>query len=191
MRLETERLILRPFTERDAADTFAYCKDARVGPPAGWLPHKSLEETLEVIRTIFAQPHVFALMEKESGRVIGSVGFVGRHRTELPGPDEEIGYALSPDYWGKGLMPEAVREVLRYGFEVLELETIWCGCFDFNQRSRRVAEKCGFQYQFTDRSYIETMGEERTELHYAMTREMWEEWQADEERLNLLFSLMT
>jgi ribosomal-protein-alanine N-acetyltransferase len=191
MRLETDRLILRPFSEQDAADTFAYCKDPRVGPPAGWPPHKSLEETLEIIRTVFSQPHVFAVVERESGRVIGSVGFVGRHRTELPGPDEEVGYALSPEFWGRGLMPEAVREILRYGFEQLELETIWCGCYEWNQKSRRVAEKCGFQYRLSDSCWVEAVGEMCTELHYAITREMWEERQADDELLNLLFSLTT
>ncbi len=174
MQLETSRLILRPFTEADAADVYEYGKDPRVGPPAGWQPHKDMAESLEVIRTIFAQPGVFAVVLKENGKVIGSVGYVGGHRTVLPGPDEEIGYALSPAYWGRGLMSEAVEEILRWGFEDLGLATQWCGHYDFNDKSRRVLEKCGFLYRFTEKTWVPLMGEERTELHYALTREEWE-----------------
>ena len=175
MVLETKRLILRPFAEGDAADLYRYAGDPRVGPPAGWQPHRSLEESREIIRTVFSAPHTFALEEKEDGRVIGSAGFVNRHYDALPGPDDEIGYAMSPDYWGRGLMPEAVAALLRYGFEDLGLRTIWCGHYDFNRKSRRVVEKSGFRYRFTDRRWVELMGEERTELHYALTRKEWEE----------------
>lgn len=174
MVLETERLILRPFVETDAADLYAYACDPRVGPDAGWQPHRSVEESRQIIGTVFSAPNVFAVVDKASGRVIGSAGFVGRHQTMLPGPDEEIGYALSPEFWGRGLIPEAVRELLRYGFEDLGLAAIWCGHYDFNDKSRRVVEKCGFRWRFTNRAWVELMGEERTELHYALTREEWE-----------------
>ncbi len=172
--LETERLILRPFAEEDAADLYDYAKDPRVGPPAGWKPHESEAESLEIIRTVFAAPHVFAVVEKDSGRVVGSAGFVGRHRTELPGPDDEIGYALRPDRWGRGYMPEAVRALLHYGFETMGLNTIWCGVYDFNRKSQRVAEKCGFVYRLTDQRWEELAGEEYSELHYALTKAEWE-----------------
>lgn len=173
MVLETERLILRPFVETDAADLFAYARDPRVGPDAGWQPHRSVEESRQIIGTVFSAPNVFAVVDKVSGRVIGSAGFVGRHQTVLPGPDEEIGYALSPEFWGRGLIPEAVRELLRYGFEDLGLAAIWCGHYDFNDKSRRVVEKCGFRWRFTNLAWVELMGEERTELHYALTQEEW------------------
>ena len=174
MRLETERLTLRPFTQEDAADLYEYAKDPRVGPAAGWQPHKSVEESREIIGSVFSAPNVFAVVDKPSGKVIGSAGFVGRHQSLLPGPDDEIGYALSPDFWGRGLMPEAVRELLRYGFEELGLATVWCGHYDFNDKSRRVVEKCGFIYRFTDKTWAEWMEEERTELYYALTREEWQ-----------------
>lgn len=173
-RLETPRLLLRPWRESDADDLYAYACDPRVGPAAGWPPHKSREESGEIIRTVFAAPHVFAVELKESGKAVGSVGYVDRHQTILPGPDDEIGYALHPACWGRGLMPEAVREILRYGFEELGLQTQWCGHYDFNDKSRRVVEKCGFRYRFTERAYVPLMEEERVELHYALTREEWE-----------------
>lgn len=174
MVLETERLILRPFEEQDAADLYEYASDSRVGPDAGWPVHKSLEESREIIATVFAAPNTFALVDKPSGKVIGSAGFVDRHQALLPAPDDEIGYALNPTYWGRGLVPEAVRELLRYGFEDLGLASIWCGHYDFNAKSRRVVEKCGFLYRFTGEAYVELMDETRTELHYALTKEEWQ-----------------
>ena len=110
--LETERTILRPFSDADAPDVFAYAKNPDVGPIAGWKPHESVEESLEIIRSVFASPNAFAVVDRESNRVIGSAGFVGRSRGTAP--SDELGYALSQDYWGRGLMTEVSRELLRY-----------------------------------------------------------------------------
>ena len=174
MKIETARLVLRPFRDSDAEALYEYARDPRVGPDAGWKPHASAEESREIIRTVFAAAHTFAVVEKLSGRVVGSAGFVDAHYDRLPGPDDEIGYALRPDRWGNGYIPEAVRELLRYGFLRRRLRTIWCGHYDFNERSRRVVEKCGFVYRFTDTRRVPALGGERTELHYALTREEWE-----------------
>ena len=147
--LTTPRLLLRPFEEGDAAGLYDYARDPRVGPIAGWPPHTSVENSREIIRTVFSAHNVFAVADRESGRVIGSAGFVGEHREELPGPDDELGYALSPAFWGRGLIPEASGALIRWGFTELGLETIWCNHYDGNTRSRRVIEKCGFRYQFS------------------------------------------
>lgn len=178
MTLQTARLTLRPFLDTDAEDVYAYAKDPRVGPVAGWPPHASLEESRNIIRTVFAAPNVFAVVERERGRVIGSAGFVGRHRTELPGPDEELGYALHPDFWGQGLMTEAARALVAWGFDTLGLNTIWCNHYDGNQRSRRVIEKCGFQYQFSREEEVELLNERRLTHFYALSRNDWEKRQA-------------
>lgn len=146
--LETERLILRPFEERDAEQLFSYARDPRVGPAAGWKPHRDVEESRETIRTVLSESGTFAVVHRQDGRVIGSAGFTGRHRKEAGGPDDEIGYSLDPAYWGRGLIPEAVEELLRYGFEDLGLHTIWCDHYDGNQKSKRVIRKCGFSFRF-------------------------------------------
>lgn len=173
-RLETARLILRPWRADDADDLYEYAQDSRVGPAAGWPVHQSREESVNTIHTVFAAPHVFAMELKEGGKVVGSVGYVDRHQTSLPGPDDEIGYCLNPAFWGRGLTPEAVREILRWGFQELGLHAQWCGHYDFNGQSRRVVEKCGFLYRFTETVYVPLMEEERVELHYALTRQEWE-----------------
>ncbi|MDD3346851.1 GNAT family N-acetyltransferase [Oscillibacter sp.] len=177
MILETPRLLLRPFRDGDAPDVYAYARDPRVGPIALWPSHATVAESLAVIRTVFASPGVFAMVEKTTGRVVGSVGFVGNHPAgEYPDcPDDEIGYALSPAYWGRGLTGEAVSAVLRYGFTVLCLQRIWCGHYAGNWRFRRCMEKCGFRYQFARTDWVATMGEYRQSYFYLLTKEAWRE----------------
>lgn len=173
--LETARLLLRPFRDSDAADVYDYAKNPAVGPIAGWPAHKSPEESLEIIRTVFSNPGVFAMERKDTGRVVGSVGFVHNHPAgkHLDCPDDEIGYALALDCWGRGLMPEAVEAVLEYGFTRLGMARIWCGHYAINWRSRRVIEKCGFAYQFARPTEVELMGEIRQTYFYVQTKEDW------------------
>ena len=89
-------------------------------------------ESLEIIRTVFAAPNTFAVVDRVSGRVIGSAGFTGKTRAEFPQKNDELGYALSPAFWGRGLMPEAVSELLRYAFEELGLAAVWCSHYADN-----------------------------------------------------------
>jgi len=177
MTLETPRLRLRPFRDSDAADVYDYARDPRVGPIAGWPPHRDEAESLEIIRTVFSAPGVFAVELRETGRVIGSVGFVGNHPVGiLPNcPDDEVGYALGAAYWGRGLMPEAVQAVLEYGFTELGLKRIWCSHYAGNLRSASVIRKCGFSYQFAQSTDVELLGEVRQTYFYMLTKEDWRE----------------
>jgi len=173
--LETPRLILRPFREEDAGDVYEYAWDPRVGPIAGWMPHANIEESREIIRTVFSRPGVFAMELRQTGRVIGSVGFVGNHPAgeSQNVPDDEVGYALSPAQWGRGLMPEAVEAVLEYGFTQLGLRRIWCGHYAGNWRSSRVIGKCGFRYRFSRTEYVSLVNETRQSYFYVQTKEDW------------------
>ncbi len=172
-RLETQRLLLRPFTEEDAADLYAYAKDPRVGPPAGWPPHKSEADSLGIIRTVFAAPNTFAVADRASGRVIGSAGFTGNSRAEFPAPNDELGYALSPAFWGRGLMPEAVSELLRHAFEEMGLAAVWCSHYTDNPQSRRVIEKSGFLFQFEAPILDGPSGAQKPAWFYLLTKEAW------------------
>ncbi len=175
MILETPRLVLRPFTLADAEDLYDYARDPRVGPIAGWSPHRSVEESREIIRTVFAAPHVFAVELRETGRVVGSVGLVGRHPMgDHPNcPDDEAGYSLRPDLWGRGLMPEAMKAVLDYSFTQIAIKRVWCGHVAGNWRSARVIQKCGFHY-CTSRT--ERHGEQdKLIYYYVLTGEDWRE----------------
>lgn len=149
IRIETERLILRAWRESDLEDFYEYAKVDGVGQMAGWLPHKSIEESKMVLDSFIEGKKTFALELKESGKVIGSLGLEIRD-ADLGIPDDlmgrEIGYAIGKNYWGRGLTPEAVKAVIAYCFNELEFDWLTCGHFIRNPQSRRVVEKCGFQY---------------------------------------------
>ena len=90
MQLITERLILRPWAETDAGDLYRYAKDDRVGPIAGWPPHSSVDNSAEIIRTVFSAPETYAVCLKEDNRAIGSIGLMIGARSDKEIPDTEL-----------------------------------------------------------------------------------------------------
>ena len=172
--LETDRLFLRPFTDEDAEGLYAYASHPEVGPPAGWKPHESVAESLWVIHEIFQPANSLAVIRKSDGRLIGSAGFVDRHRTELGTPSEEIGYSLARDCWGQGLIPEAVEAVIRHAFTELDYQALWAAYYDGNRKSKRVMEKCGMTYRLSRVENVAQLGETRLARYYAITRREWE-----------------
>lgn len=151
MTLNTDRLILRSWEENDAEALFKYASDPAVGPIAGWSPHTSVENSREIIKTVLSGPETYAVVLKETGQPVGSIGLMLGKASNIgiPETEGEVGYWIGVPYWGQGLIPEAVREIMHYGFEDLNLEKIWCGYFDGNEKSKRVQEKCGFRYHHT------------------------------------------
>ncbi|MBR6089897.1 MAG: GNAT family N-acetyltransferase [Anaerolineaceae bacterium] len=174
--LETERLILRRWQESDAETLFEYARDPDVGPAAGWPAHQNVEESLYVIRNVLSGPEAYALCLKENGRPVGTIELMlNEGAGKIPHKDEcELGFWLGKPYWGQGLMPEAVRAMLRHAFEDLGMEKVWCAWYDGNRKSRRVQEKCGFRYQWTvDEVDVPLMHEKRTDHVNLLTREQW------------------
>lgn len=154
VRIETDRLILRPWRESDLEDFFAYASVDGVGQMAGWIPHKSIEESRVILGSFVQHRKTLALELKQTGRVIGSLGLEELDPDPVEGEKygREIGYVLAKDYWGRGLMPEAVKAVIACCFDVLSYDYVTCSHFDWNEQSRRVIEKCGFTYFSTTRS---------------------------------------
>lgn len=178
IKLETDRLILRKWTEADAASLFEYAKDPDVGPIAGWQPHKSVEESLDVIRNVLNGEECYAICEKGKNKAIGAIELILKgHSGRLKRDDEcELGYWLGKPFWGRGYMPEAARELIRRGFEDIGMNTIWCGYYEGNQKSKRVQEKVGFVYHHTCENVpVPLLGEVRTEHINILTREHWKE----------------
>ncbi len=178
MILKTERLVLRPWRDTDAEDLYNYAKDDRIGPIAGWPPHQSVAESAEIIRTVFAQDGVFAVTLREDDRAIGCIGLICGAKSNFPISDNEgeISYWIGVPYWGKGFIPEAIREIMRYGFEDLKLTALWCGYFDGNEQSKRAQEKCGFRYHHTDKDkFFEFTNDIRTEHVSQISKEEWSE----------------
>lgn len=176
MVLETERLILRPWKESDAESLYKYAKDPLVGPIAGWPPHKSVKNSCEIIKNVLSAPNTYAVVLKATGKPVGSIGLmIGESSNLKISNDEgEIGYWIGVPYWGQGLIPEAVKEILRYGFEDLNLSKIWCGYFEGNEKSHRVQEKCGFIYHHTNKNIKwKLMNDIRTEHITCLTKDKW------------------
>ncbi|MDE5555014.1 MAG: GNAT family N-acetyltransferase [Muribaculaceae bacterium] len=170
--IETSRLILRPWQESDAEALYKYASDPDIGPMAGWPPHNSVENSLEIIRSVFAVPETYAVVLKETGEPIGCCGIMfsnSLHSADMQDGEAEIGYWIGKPYWGQGLIPEAVNALLNHSFNELRLNAVWCGYYDGNHKSRRVCEKCGLKYQHTTYDIISPLGDARTEHFYKMT----------------------
>ena len=147
--IETERLLLRPFRESDAEAFFKCCQNPNIGNNAGWKPHRSLEESQEILRSVFiSPPGIWAIILKEDGRLIGSVGIIPDSKRENP-QARMLGYWLDESHWGKGYMTEAVQSVLDYGFNTLQLNLITANCYPHNERSQQVLKRHGFIYEGT------------------------------------------
>ena len=147
--LDTERLLLRPFEEKDAEAFFACCQNPNLGNNAGWPPHRTLEESRRILHSTFInQEGIWAMILKETQQLIGSVGIIPDPKRENP-QVRMLGYWLDETYWGKGYMTESVQGVLKYGFEKLKLSLITATCYPHNKRSQKVLKKNGFIYEGT------------------------------------------
>ncbi|MDD3290837.1 MAG: GNAT family N-acetyltransferase [Eubacteriales bacterium] len=176
MTFETERLNLRPWRAEDAEGLYEYAKDPRVGPIAGWPVHTSVEDSSEIIKSVLAVPETYAVCLKSDDRAIGSIGLMigSKSNIGLPEDEAEIGYWIGVPFWGQGLIPEAVRTIMQYAFETLEMKKLWCGYFDGNVKSKRVQEKCGFVHHHTKENMPwPLMGDVRTEHITCITKEQW------------------
>jgi RimJ/RimL family protein N-acetyltransferase len=127
---------------------------------------------------VLSAPETYAVVLKETGEAVGSVGIMTSkseiHSAEMKENECEIGYWIGEPFWGQGLIPEVVNELLRYAFENLQLTAVWCGYYDGNEKSKRVQEKCGFIYSHTEYNKpTPLMNEFRTEHFTKLTLEKW------------------
>lgn len=172
--IETDRLILRPWQETDAEALFRYASDPDIGPIAGWPPHTSVENSREIIRTVFAAPETYAVVLKDTLEPVGCCGTMlsnSLHSTDAQQNEAEIGYWIGKPYWGQGMIPEAVKALLSRCFNDLHLDAVWCGYYEGNTKSKRVCEKCGFKFHHTNKEIVSPLGDKRTEHFYIITKE--------------------
>lgn len=146
--IKTKRLTLREWRESDLDDFFEYASVDGVGQMAGWMPHENKEKSKEILNHFIENRNVFCI--EYNGKAIGSIGIERYDEKEFPEladrKGREIGFVLSKDYWGQGIMPEAVKAVAEYCFDVLGVDFLLCGYFEGNHQSARVQEKCGFKH---------------------------------------------
>lgn len=146
--LESNRIVLRRITKDDADDMFAYGCDPDVSRFTTWDSHRTVEDTLKYINVIstnyeIKEPTDWGIVDNKDGKLVGTVGFVyvnSKHSRA------EIGYALSKKYWGRGIMTEAVQEIIRFGFQKLSLNRIEARAEVPNIGSWRVMEKVNMKF---------------------------------------------
>lgn len=143
--LETERLILRTWTYKDADALFEICRDAEVMLHIGdRKPYETVEKAKEFLNWAvrYQKENGFcrwAVIEKSSGKIIGSCGFARRDMEEA-----ELGYLFAREKWGKGFATEAASACLKYGFENIGLTKIIALTDIDHVKSQKVLEKIGF-----------------------------------------------
>ena len=162
--IETERLRLRRFCLADADGLYAYAKNELVGPEAGWLPHRDIRESQKLLENWSVNPEIFALEEKASGQLIGSVGL--HQRFDRAVPTRELGYVLAFEKWGMGYMSEAVSVMIDYAFLKFGAEIVVASHHQHNMRSKRVIEKAGFHFE----------GVKRLDRRHPLTKEILDTW---------------
>ena len=166
---------IREFVPGDAAIIAQQCNNHNISQ---WLtnlfPHPySLQDAHDWINhnlTIAANgpPQNFAVVDLETDSVIGSIGI--KPGTDVHSHTAEIGYWLGEEYWGRGIISEAVLAFTRWVWLNREVERLWAGVFDGNMASRRILEKAGYLYEGKMRGHVQKEGIVRDMHVYGITR---------------------
>ncbi len=143
------RFTLRPFSMDDVSSLTRHMNDDRVARKVTHIPfpytedHAKawLQKTERWVREDATRVDLAIVVD---GEVIGSVAFIN-----LDGHKAQVSYWLTPSEWGKGIIPEALRMLVDFGFTVLQLERIYAYVYTENKASARVLTKCGFQFEGT------------------------------------------
>ena len=162
-----EPLRQRPLTSSDPA----------IGPMAGWPVHTSVENSREIIRDVLSANETYAVCLKKDGRPIGSIGLIPptQANTAAKATEMKVGFWVGVPHWGKGYIPEALREIQLHAFEDLDRTALWCGYYDGNDMSARVQQKCGFAHHHTVENVdCPLVNDTRTEHFTYLSRARWE-----------------
>lgn len=178
--LSTERLILCRICEDFAADMYEYSSDPDVTKYLTWSPHSSLRETERFISVLQKKYkdgsfNDWGLVYKENGKFIGTCGYTCFNYSENTA---EVGYVLSKNYWGQGLAAEALKAVMRFGFDTFNLDGYIAKHMEGNDASGRVMQKCGMKLDGIYRHSMFIKGEFKNIVVYKITRSEFESNQA-------------
>jgi len=171
--LFTSRLRIRPARMSDAQDLFDYSQDPEVARHVLWDAHQSIHQTRAYIRFLLkqyrsGQPGSFVIEMAKDSKVIGTIGFMWCQHENC---SAEIGYSLSRNYWNQGIMSEALRAVLQFGFETLRLNRIEAQHESDNPASGRVMAHVGMRHEGHLRQRIYNKGRFVDVELYAILRE--------------------
>ena len=171
--LETEDLLLRRIRQKDAADIYRYASDAEVARFVLWDPHRSPAETRSIVRDLrrrcrLGYPSSWAVTLRDTGRVIGTIGFVWYSAENA---SAELGYSFARDCWNRGYATQALKAVTRAAFRYLPVNRLEAQHDVRNPASGRVMQKCGFRREGILRNRIRNKGEYIDVALYALLRQ--------------------
>ena len=165
----TERLLLRPFTENDLQDVFEYTSDEETVKYLTWPAHTNMEHTLKIIRNYYINPYIYAIELKYNKKCIGTIDF----RMDFNNDKAGFGYVLNRNYWNKGYMSEALFTLMEFYFEKLDINRIEATYYVGNEASGKVMEKCGMKYEGRGLQEVKVKGVYFDVEHYAIIRNSW------------------
>ena len=173
--LKTNRLKLRAMRMSDARDIYEYSCDPQVARHVLWEAHQNIHQTRAYIRYVLRQyragtPSSFCIELTDTGKVIGTIGFMWVSNENR---SAEVGYSLSRSYWNQGIMTEALREILRFGFETLNLNRIEAQYECDNPASGKVMEHVGMLREGTIRQRLYNKSRFVDVELYAILRDEW------------------
>jgi ribosomal-protein-alanine N-acetyltransferase len=173
--LETERLVLRKLKSQDEGDIFEYASDDEVTRFMTWDTHKSIEDARGFINFTLGryerdEAGEWGIVLKETGKLVGAIGFPW---CDIKNRRAEIGYVLSRNHWGQGIMPEAVTRVLKFAFEEIGLNRIECCHFLPNEKSGRVMQKAGMSFEGIARERVFAKNKYWDVKQYAILQSDW------------------
>lgn len=174
--LKTERLIMRPISEKDSEDIY---KNVREYDIAKWtinIPHpypkdgaiKYIKQTKELM--IKGMSYELVIQIGSTKELVGVMALLNVDRRHK---NAELGYWIAKKHWNKGIATEAASKVMEFGFQVLNLERIFAKCFHDNEASRRVMEKIGMKYEGKFRHEIFKENRFIDMIYYATLKEDW------------------
>ncbi|MFN7249907.1 MAG: GNAT family N-acetyltransferase [Anaerobacillus sp.] len=171
--LETERLILRKVTLNDVEDMYDYGSNGEVTKYVTWETHKTLSDSKGFVDFVLNQYEngkvaPWGIEYKETGKFIGTIDFVS---WQVNHHVAEIGYVISPDYWGMGITTEAANEIIKFGFDNMDLVRIQARCFVENRGSERVMEKIGMSFEGIIRKGMFVKGKHQDLKMYSILKE--------------------
>ncbi|MGI9513031.1 MAG: GNAT family N-acetyltransferase [Anderseniella sp.] len=181
--IETERLLLRPLRDTDAARLVKLANHPEIAHMLATMPHPyslaDAEDFLESVRELPANAANFAITLKDAtDELIGGTGYGPARGPDKPANEIDFGYWLGLDYWGKGYASEAARAVLRHAFEVNTIERIDTEHLVINPGSGRVLAKCGFVDEGERTCFSQGSGETRPSRKMVLTKARYQEHKA-------------
>lgn len=175
--LNTERLVLRSRVIEDAPSLLHYASNSRVAQAAGWLPHSSLTMSQRIITTVLQTDMTFAIALKTNTKnPIGAIRLSNPTENEVlvKATDADLGYWLAEEFWGQGIMTEALIAVIDLAIKKMKITNVWCSHFANNIRAQQLERRLGFQHVYTEYDVINTRTRMHHNSHYArMTAKEW------------------